>query len=532
MEESLLSQVSQQNAIPTKSKPSPSKHVRLHSLDVVRGITIAVMILVDEIGAAYPVVNHSPWNNITFADFVMPWFLFMVGTSASFSLRKFKQDNASRWRGTRYVTIRAFKLFGLGVLLQGGGWFGDPGFQMYGYNLSMIRWCGILNRIGYAYFFVGLIEIWISEIDIVHPKLKNNPHITVFVQHGKKWGIAGIFVLLHLVLTFATYVPSWTSEWGHNATVNSVSSVLLNEPFLVECNKKGYATTLTPECSAAGYYDRILFGQNHLGNWMSTRLPECSSCSPGQPDRYRPTCKYKYDGPKWCFANIYDPEGALATIPTVMSAFLGTHYGRVLKHTIHSNGARFQPTSIIKHWSLLSGVLIALGLLVHFTFFKMNKQLWSTSYLFFMAGTCGACLTVVYALIDAPPARSMNAAQFRHGSGPPLSSSLSPKWSSTIKTFFSPMQYMGMNAILIFFWHGTAESLLDVLYVQQPKIGGGYESEIKGYLFGEGDGWFNSVVLGSMMNPNAAQLVYVLLKIGLYSIAMWYCYRIGYFWKI
>ena len=44
---------------------SPSKHARLHSLDVVRGITMAVMILVDEIGAAYPHINHSPWNNIT-----------------------------------------------------------------------------------------------------------------------------------------------------------------------------------------------------------------------------------------------------------------------------------------------------------------------------------------------------------------------------------------------------------------------------------------------------------------------------------
>ena len=30
----------------------------------------------------------------------------------------------------------------------------------------------------------------------------------------------------------------------------------------------------TPECSAAGYYDRLLFGQNHLGTWMSHRLPE------------------------------------------------------------------------------------------------------------------------------------------------------------------------------------------------------------------------------------------------------------------
>ena len=91
-------------AEPQKNK-SPSKHARLHSLDVVRGITMAVMILVDEIGAAYPHVNHSPWNNITLADFVMPWFLFMVGTSASFSLRKFKQNSESRWKGTRFVVV-------------------------------------------------------------------------------------------------------------------------------------------------------------------------------------------------------------------------------------------------------------------------------------------------------------------------------------------------------------------------------------------------------------------------------------------
>ena len=133
---------------PPAHTKSPSKHPRLVSLDVVRGITIAVMILVDEIGAAYPSVNHSPWNNITVAAFVMPWFLFMVGTSASFSLRKFKHDQESRWRGTKYVAIRAFKLYALGVLLQGGGWFSDT-LYAYGYNLSQLRYCGILNRIGW-----------------------------------------------------------------------------------------------------------------------------------------------------------------------------------------------------------------------------------------------------------------------------------------------------------------------------------------------------------------------------------------------
>ena len=32
------------------------------------------MILVDEIGDVYPHVNHSPWHNVTLADFVMPWY--------------------------------------------------------------------------------------------------------------------------------------------------------------------------------------------------------------------------------------------------------------------------------------------------------------------------------------------------------------------------------------------------------------------------------------------------------------------------
>ena len=520
---------------------SPSKHARLHSLDVVRGLTIAVMILVDEIGAAYPHVNHSPWNNITFADFVMPWFLFMVGTSAAFSLRKFKQDRASRWRGTRFVATRAFKLYGLGVLLQGGGWFGDPGFHQYGYNFMTIRWCGILNRIGYAYFVVGLMEIWVSEADssathsvgsashvggVDNPTCCRNPHVTVFANHGKKWFIALCFVLLHLILTFTTYVPTWESKWGHNSTASDARSVLLHEPITIECNVRGQHDT--PECSAAGYYDRLLFGQNHLGVWMSSRLKECSTCSPGAPDPYRPDCQYKYEtGPKWCFANIYDPEGALATVPAVMSAWLGTHYGRVLKH----NNGSFNSSSVIRHWSFVSVVLISIGLIIHFTFFKMNKQLWSTSYLCFMAGTCGACLTLVYGLIDAPLARSMVAAENRRG-GPPLSSSFSPKWSSAIKILLSPLQYMGTNAILIFFWHGTAENVLDVVYWQTPQVGGGYVNVVPGYLFGERDGWFNRVLLMGIFSPEFAQLVYVLLKIGCYAVAMWQCYKNGYFWKI
>ena len=71
---------------------------------------------------------------------------------------------------------------------------------------------------------------------------------------------------------------------------------------------------------------------------------------------------------------MYDPEGALATVPTVMSAWLGTHFGRVLKY----NQPKFASNSIIKHWSYMSTLLIALGLLIHFTFFNDKSTVYST----------------------------------------------------------------------------------------------------------------------------------------------------------
>ena len=52
---------------------------RLVSLDATRGFTVCVMIFVDNTGCLGDHVNHSPWDHPTYADFVMPFFLTMVG---------------------------------------------------------------------------------------------------------------------------------------------------------------------------------------------------------------------------------------------------------------------------------------------------------------------------------------------------------------------------------------------------------------------------------------------------------------------
>lgn len=100
------------------------------------------MILVDDVGRAFPSLNHSPWFGVTLADFVMPFFLFGVGVSIglvfkvqllfnpaaialSWNLEQYSnswiafQKVSSKPNATKKILSRTIKLFLLGLLLQG-----------------------------------------------------------------------------------------------------------------------------------------------------------------------------------------------------------------------------------------------------------------------------------------------------------------------------------------------------------------------------------------------------------------------------
>ena len=76
-----------------------STHQRLLSLDVLRGITVAGMILVNNAGACgygYAPLRHAKWDGFTPADLVFPMFMFLMGISTYISLRKYN----FRWQLT------------------------------------------------------------------------------------------------------------------------------------------------------------------------------------------------------------------------------------------------------------------------------------------------------------------------------------------------------------------------------------------------------------------------------------------------
>ena len=82
---------------------------RYLALDVLRGMTIALMILVNTPGSwqyVYPPLGHAEWHGCTPTDLVFPFFLFVVGVSLFFSFAKYQntlsKESFGGWAEERF----------------------------------------------------------------------------------------------------------------------------------------------------------------------------------------------------------------------------------------------------------------------------------------------------------------------------------------------------------------------------------------------------------------------------------------------
>lgn len=125
---------------------------RLRSLDIFRGLTIALMILVNSPGNQYGYawLDHAPWNGCTFADYVFPWFIFIVGLSTVFSLSKAHDSGISDYELLPKILKRALLIFFIGLLLNA--------FPSH-FDFASIRVLGVLQRIAICYFFTAILYL-------------------------------------------------------------------------------------------------------------------------------------------------------------------------------------------------------------------------------------------------------------------------------------------------------------------------------------------------------------------------------------
>ncbi|ASQ46020.1 acyltransferase family protein [Legionella clemsonensis] len=129
---------------------SEKKFPRLLSLDVFRGLTIALMILVNSPGnnTVYTWLEHSPWNGCTLADVVFPFFIFIVGVSVVFSLTKAKTQGITTTQMLPKILKRSIIIFLIGLFLNA---------FPYHFDLATLRVFGVLQRIAICYLLCAVL---------------------------------------------------------------------------------------------------------------------------------------------------------------------------------------------------------------------------------------------------------------------------------------------------------------------------------------------------------------------------------------
>ncbi len=165
---------------------------RLLSLDVLRGITIAGMITVNNPGTwahIYAPLRHAAWDGCTPTDLVFPFFMFVMGVAMTLSYKKFNYELT--WQSFGKLLYRSVLLILIGWALawfgifcrtlSGGGEFVDA---IWHNPIAKLRLMGVLPRLGWVSLFGGTL--------LMLCKPKNTP-----------W-VAGALLLIYSIIIAVT----------------------------------------------------------------------------------------------------------------------------------------------------------------------------------------------------------------------------------------------------------------------------------------------------------------------------------------
>ncbi len=363
---------------------------RLESLDVLRGLTIAAMLMVNNPGSwghIYWPLEHAAWNGWTLTDLVFPFFLFMVGMAMMFSFPKRLARGDSRKTLFLHVVRRAFALMLLGW--WGGTW-------------SSVLWPGGGTALGLAALLlrVGYVAGMLSAVVLLAGTARRGV-----------WRVAlgaGLAVFL---------IAAWMAGWS-DPLLSSIGGMRF--PGVLVRIGVCYLTAsaiyfLTPSPQAIRYWIVGLLGSYavwmHLVPIPGFGLPDLSL---GFPTGETPaselfsnwaffidyhllgthtwSARQLYDGAGdliWSF----DPEGLISTVSAIGSVLFGVLAGIWMQRTDRDDSEKLIGLFVTACW--LMGIALVMSI-----WMPLNKRLWTSSYTVFTAGVALLTLGVLFHLID------------------------------------------------------------------------------------------------------------------------------------
>lgn len=429
-----------------ETAPAP-KPQRLISLDAFRGMTIAGMLLVNnpgDWGHIYWPLAHAHWNGWTFTDLIFPFFLFIMGVAMVFSFAKRLDAGENRAHLFGHVVRRAFTLILLGYIGAAGFFLPPPavtdpvtqasttlGFWA---SWSAVGTGGIVLRLGFILAALALVVLLAGS--------KRPAVWAVLLVAGAAvaaWGGAqagggdplwqrlascrwpgvlvriGLCYLLASALIFWSQSPRFLVGWiAGLLTVYGVWMVHIPVPGfgppdlsipVENVDGPGFSGQIS---NWAVYFDTHLLGMHSYQT-----IPSRAEIWDGAPQT-------------WGF----DPEGVLSTLGAVCTVLCGYLTGLWLRRPDKTPPEKTLGMFIAGNWLLLAGLAVSI-------WFPINKKIWTSSYVLFMAGMALVIFGMTYHTMDVKGRR---------------------RW-------LMPFVWFGTNAITAFYFSGLMATLLGRLKV-------------------------------------------------------------------
>lgn len=191
-------------ATPHAGEPKPR---RLVSLDILRGLTVMLMIFVNN-GAGpdiFPLLRHAKWNGLTLADLVFPFFLFIMGVAAYLSLKKFD----FRWSAllVRKIVKRTVLLFAIGLAIN---WF-DMACGGRPFDFGHLRIMGVMQRIGLCYGFTAFLALALAS--------------AARACHNRRAMLAGMVAVSAVIIVAHTAMLLLCGGYNYDAATNYLAHI-------------------------------------------------------------------------------------------------------------------------------------------------------------------------------------------------------------------------------------------------------------------------------------------------------------------
>ena len=366
---------------------------RVLSIDVLRGITIAFMILVNDPGDGrhtYAQLEHAPWNGFTLTDLVFPNFLFLVGASIILSQSTRMERGDPRGKLARNIVRRAATIFLLDLFLTAAPYF----------HLTTLRIYGVLTRIAVCYLVVGLLCLVSRRIAVL-------ASMAVAI-------LLGYWILMRFVpvpgFGIPTHdIPLLDPDRNLAAFLDRAITAFLQrtvhtgrlyehtrDPEGLLSTLPSIATTLLGAITALWLRRPTTPASTPTTQNLSSR-PEAQSAAVEGP-AFSPGPQSLSSRPER--SAVEGPASPTPTPNTVIS----TEAEGAAERPLYFAPASTQPTPQTKYQTLrglfiASATCLAAGRLWNQTF-PINKNLWTSSYVLFAAGCSLLGLALCFWLVD------------------------------------------------------------------------------------------------------------------------------------